>query len=912
MERREGNRLILKTLRKKVVLFFIVMVLVLQGFTSTIVGGEVDDKDPYLDILTNQEATTEGVVVQVQAEFSTFRMLEIKLPKGATYDEEKTRSIQQGATLDYNAKKHVLTLKGEKGVPEQQIAFVLSNLEQSHNALAITGKLDGNVVFEEDYSFQVKEVPDSSKPEKKKQNKETSENKVEKEKNEEKEKNKKEAVKPEAENKDSIKQQGQQQQYPSYTTPAKYMAKINTNWPNPGSLKLLKEAKSTDEYGEWEIELTAQGKNLKQKSDVVLLFDRSNTMYGSRVHKAKQAAQQFVENLLTEDATTRIALVPFGTEADRHVDFKGHSEKQVLKRAIERIRVTGGPDGATNIQAGLHKAKQLLNRSNADRKTIVLLSDGEPTFSFRAGKAEGYTWPNNRYNFMLSDFNYNELIGSGASYYLGWESYWLDGFRVRTNGIATLSEAVQIMTSGNDIYSIGIDVGDYEEAIYVLKNSQNRGYYEGTEDELQQIFTEISADLSHYAASNSVVTDPMGDMFNLVKDGSYSGKNFSASHGEVNWNEAKETFTWDIGDIKENETYTLKYKVTIDWDKNPKGNERYPTNKDTPLNYTDPNGDPQTKPFPIPEAGIDKGKIIKKGYRVNVDGDPIDQNGNVVSDPSLAEQFYEEAHQENDQQELKFNETYQVTANDVTDYTLHVGENPTRVSLKADNPIEKVWFGYVKETDLIAGDVTAEYVDEEGNKIASNEIFTGKLGDTYTTKQKDISGYTFVKVDEEGAPATGKFQKDPQTVRYIYKQELGTLTVQKVDENGETLQGATFELKNANGEIVESQETNEAGIAEFKELSWGEYELTETKAPEGYRLLNNPIHVEISAENLHEEIEVENSKNGWILPDTGGIGTLLFYGSGVGLMLVAILLFIRKKRRDQTSKEQITSTENTL
>ncbi|GIN90278.1 hypothetical protein J22TS1_13290 [Siminovitchia terrae] len=673
------------------------------------------------------------------------------------------------------------------------------------------------------------------------------------------------------------------------------------NWPEPGSLKLTKDGTPTGKYAEWEVELTIEGKNLKTSSDIVIVFDKSGSMStGQRLSKAKAAANQFVDQLLIEGSSTRIALVSFSTESSRDQDFTGYSNKQQLKNRINAIPANGG----TNIQAGLHQAQTLLAGSNADLKTIVLLSDGEPTYSFRAGSASAYTWPGNKYNFILSNFNYNNRIGPGNNYNLNSnQRYTVNGYTVRTNGIATISEARHVMNSGIGIYSVGLEVGNNSDAKYVLENSQNKGYYLGGQDDLSRIFEEIAASLN-YAATDAVVTDPMGEMFNLVKDGSYNGQNFETSHGTVTWDDVTETFTWNVGAIKENEIYTLKYKVTIDWDKNPQGNVSYPMNGDTPLNYKDPKGNPSTKPFPIPEGAIEKGKIIKIGYRVNTDGEPVDSNGNVVSSPAEAEQFYEEFHKENGSEDLLFNATYSVTANDVPDYTLTVGENPTDIALKPEQPLQTIWFGYVKTEDLVAGDVTARYIDENGNEIAQSEVFTGKVGDTYTTKQKDIQGYEFVKVDEDGAPATGKFKKDPQTVIYIYKKKLGSLTVIKVDEKGAPLAGAEFELRDKNGDSVgTAQTTDETGKVIFENLDWGEYKLVETKAPEGYRLLRKPIDVKITANELNVELNVENSKIGWELPESGGIGTTLFYALGAILMIISLVFLLKKKRTRESTQD---------
>src|SRR5699024_2213512 len=99
------------------------------------------------------------------------------------------------------------------------------------------------------------------------------------------------------------------------------------------------------------------------------------------------------------------------------------------------------------------------------------LSDGEPTYSFRAGNAQAHTWPGNKYNYILSNFNYSSRLGSGNSYnYSSNHRHSVNGYSVRTNGIPTLSEARHIMNSGIGIYSIGLEVGNNTNATYVLTN----------------------------------------------------------------------------------------------------------------------------------------------------------------------------------------------------------------------------------------------------------------------------------------------------------------------------------------------------------------------------------------------------------------------------------------------------------
>src|SRR5690625_247213 len=270
------------------------------------------------------------------------------------------------------------------------------------------------------------------------------------------------------------------------------------DWPAPGSLNLDKKATETGDFAEWEVELNVEGKNLKTSSDIVLVFDRSNSMYGSRAIKAKTAAKEFVNNLLVDEhSTVRIALVPFGsdtgTQFDPHTDFQDYHGKQTLLDAIDAIQIyQTHQSGGTNIQAGLHAADVMLNNSTADQKTIVLMSDGEPTYSLKAEDYDKpYSWPDNRYDFLLKDFDYDTRVGTGTegnkpNY--GWNRYRCGGIffpqycydpHVNDHVIPTISEAKHIMDSGIDMYSIGLEVGSLSDAIYTIQNSQNKGYYKG-------------------------------------------------------------------------------------------------------------------------------------------------------------------------------------------------------------------------------------------------------------------------------------------------------------------------------------------------------------------------------------------------------------------------------------------------
>jgi LPXTG-motif cell wall-anchored protein len=73
----------------------------------------------------------------------------------------------------------------------------------------------------------------------------------------------------------------------------------------------------------------------------------------------------------------------------------------------------------------------------------------------------------------------------------------------------------------------------------------------------------------------------------------------------------------------------------------------------------------------------------------------------------------------------------------------------------------------------------------------------------------------------------------------------GTLKVEKVDDSGNPLANVTFDL--TMGSLTRSVTTNSAGVALFENLPFGDYELKETLAPEGYLFNEDPIYVEINS-----------------------------------------------------------------
>ena len=97
---------------------------------------------------------------------------------------------------------------------------------------------------------------------------------------------------------------------------------------------------------------------------------------------------------------------------------------------------------------------------------------------------------------------------------------------------------------------------------------------------------------------------------------------------------------------------------------------------------------------------------------------------------------------------------------------------------------------------------------------------------------------------------TPKKEEEPKTKLSIIKKDSDTK---------EALAGATFELKDKNGKLVETWvSTKEAKV--FNNLSEGTYTLTETKAPKGYVLNTKPMTYELKANNKTTTVIMYNKK----------------------------------------------------
>ena len=156
---------------------------------------------------------------------------------------------------------------------------------------------------------------------------------------------------------------------------------------------------------------------------------------------------------------------------------------------------------------------------------------------------------------------------------------------------------------------------------------------------------------------------------------------------------------------------------------------------------------------------------------------------------------------------------------------------------------------------------TTEQVPLATGEKAQDEEYKGKEGEEYTTEaiadEELDAKYELVETPEN---ATGKYVADETIVTYYYKLAERQLTITKLGENEEVLEGIKFIIKN-----TETQETNEyttdAQGRIIVTLPVGKYEITETETQEDYDLPENPTQtIEITKEKESYELTLNNEK----------------------------------------------------
>ena len=204
-----------------------------------------------------------------------------------------------------------------------------------------------------------------------------------------------------------------------------------------------------------------------------------------------------------------------------------------------------------------------------------------------------------------------------------------------------------------------------------------------------------------------------------------------------------------------------------------------------------------------------------------------------------------------------------------------------------------------------------------------------KLNDTKYYFYVDEKG-AFSVSDMNGTVEDGTFNvpfHGTMTITVKNEIDICNLRITKKNDNSKVLENAEFSLysdKECTKEI-EKGKTDKNGQLNFDRISVGDFYLKETKAPAGYRLMEDPIKIslknvngkftffvndkEIKDDDKNNSLTLENglytgnltviNSRGSILPATGSPMTIVLTGAGILCLLISI------KRGKNNDEEQI-------
>lgn len=279
--------------------------------------------------------------------------------------------------------------------------------------------------------------------------------------------------------------------------------------------------------GNYDLTLTVSGdrgtSENKQKVDVLFILDKSGSMTSSRMTQLKSAVDTLVDTVEgNEGIEARYAAVAFaGDGGGNHgstytTDTNGDAWRDGagIKTFVQSISAGGG----TNYQRAIHEGKMLLNGADDDALTfVVFVSDGIPTY--RGNSNDSGSGNDDDYGLNIRAA-VNEIKGMSCDYFyaigmgsdFGQNSWWPYEDKQGTKNLKSLANNVNATSKGDgNVYSA----------------SDTQG--------MQDAFNRITGDITHFAAKDVTITDPLSRYADLVLTDGALQFTITVKHGEQTW-----------------------------------------------------------------------------------------------------------------------------------------------------------------------------------------------------------------------------------------------------------------------------------------------------------------------------------------------------------------------------------------
>lgn len=283
----------------------------------------------------------------------------------------------------------------------------------------------------------------------------------------------------------------------------------------------------------------------------------------------------------------------------------------------------------------------------------------------------------------------------------------------------------------------------------------------------------------------------------------------------------------------------------------------------------------------------------------------------------------------------------------------YVSKEPEQFSFNADNmkPGRKATYTYTLHNSLRLASLNVKKTSEDNivNGITFN--VKGSNGVDYGNKTVDSSGmsyYTKLPVYDDDdnlikytVTELGIKQDDgtykipyryndvkPQVVTLRYNTEtetamtetalfnntlkLGSVTINKVDNDGKAIEGAKFNLvSKETGEVFATVTTGKDGKGIISDVPQGDYSLEETQTIAGLNLLKEASDITISGDSEETLYYTFNVKETYapVLPMTGGANAIcvMFGLSAMCLIAGGAIFFIKNKKKKDKIKTEVES-----